>query len=224
MYANMASLMINYIANIHEMRINKQALNTILLGGMLVAGGHLPSRLEYLSFFGVVFVASLVVHSRNMFLRVLLHLSAALFVLAWFDSFSSVVENVVFSLCTIVCITSCIYSTIRNEFQVKEFKKGDLLPLINCYIAAGYCWALMYIVIETISPGSFTGASLRVNSVNKFVYYSFVTMTTIGYGDIFPVSVLAQRLCIAQAVFGQFYFALIVTYLLNKLFQQRVRC
>lgn len=52
----------NYIAIIHEMKINKQALNTILLGGMLVAGGHLPSRLEYLSFLGVVFLASLVVY------------------------------------------------------------------------------------------------------------------------------------------------------------------
>lgn len=211
------------LASSSEMRINKQALNTILLGGMLVAGGHLPGRLEYLSFFCVVFVASWVIHSKNIFLRILLYLSAILFVIAWFDSFSSGLENVVFSVCAIVCITSCIYSTIKNEFKVKEFKKGDLLPLVNCYIAAGYCWALMYIVIETVIPGSFTGTNLAVDSVNKFVYYSFVTMTTIGYGDIFPVSVLAQRFCIAQAVFGQFYFALIVTYLLNKLFQQRVQ-
>lgn len=59
--------------------------------------------------------------------------------------------------------------------------------------------------------------------MDTFIYYSFVTMATVGYGDMFPVSLLSQRLSIVQAILGQFYFSLIVAYLINRLFQENMK-
>ncbi|MFZ4387402.1 MAG: potassium channel family protein, partial [Chthoniobacterales bacterium] len=49
----------------------------------------------------------------------------------------------------------------------------------------------------------------------ELYYFSFVTQTTLGYGDIIPIGHLARSLAISQAIIGQFYVAVVLTYILN---------
>ena len=50
---------------------------------------------------------------------------------------------------------------------------------------------------------------------NELYYFSFVTQTTLGYGDIIPIAHFARSLAISQAIIGQFYVAVVLTYILN---------
>ena len=86
------------------------------------------------------------------------------------------------------------------------------------------CWANVYTLVERLVPGSFAidFARYHVNpgadpfaSAGVFTYYSFVTLTTVGYGDIVPASATARWLVWLEAVFGQFYMAVFVSRLIG---------
>ena len=53
------------------------------------------------------------------------------------------------------------------------------------------------------------------HNFNELFYFSFVTQTTVGYGDILPISHFARSLAVSQAMIGQFYVAVVLTYILN---------
>jgi hypothetical protein len=92
------------------------------------------------------------------------------------------------------------------------------------FVLIGLCWANVYQLIERLVPGSFMVDYARYQidaaadpfaSLGLFTYYSFVTLTTVGYGDIVPVSALARWLVWLQAVAGQFYMAVFVARLIG---------
>jgi len=85
------------------------------------------------------------------------------------------------------------------------------------YLLLGIIWSLAYYFIYIIMPGSFKGSiSFDMHmQLNDFVYYSFVTLTTLGYGDIVPLSATARSLAYMEAVFGQFYMAILVAGLVS---------
>ena len=67
-------------------------------------------------------------------------------------------------------------------------------------------WAGLYTVLEGISPGSFSGTSETAD----LLYFSFVTLTTVGFGDMAPLSILAKRFAIFEAAMGSIYMAIII--------------
>lgn len=85
------------------------------------------------------------------------------------------------------------------------------------YLLLGIIWSLAYYFINIVMQGSFDG-NLTENihlQLNDFVYFSFVTLTTLGYGDILPLSATARALVYMEAVFGQFYLAILVAGLVS---------
>ena len=84
------------------------------------------------------------------------------------------------------------------------------------YLMMGIVGALLFAVLDLWSPGSLAlpaGAGSGVGDATQFsavAYYSFVTLTTLGYGDITPVSRLARSLSTMEAVTGQLYLAVLI--------------
>jgi voltage-gated potassium channel len=98
----------------------------------------------------------------------------------------------------------------------------SVLNAISAYLLFGLAWALSYWGIHTADPASFQGmappsANDEFVKFSETVYYSFVTMTTLGYGDITPQGRIAQTLTWLQAVTGQFYVAILVAWLVSGL-------
>ena len=87
---------------------------------------------------------------------------------------------------------------------------------VSVYLMMGVVGALLFAVLDLWSPGSLRmpgGAGSAVEDATQFsavTYYSFVTLTTLGYGDITPVSRLARSLSTMEAVTGQLYLAVLV--------------
>jgi hypothetical protein len=89
---------------------------------------------------------------------------------------------------------------------------------INVYLLVGISFAFAHALVEFIQPGSISGLeslSMGDTSVMPFVYYSFVTMTTLGYGDLSPVTGPAASLAYVQAIFGQLYIAITIARLMG---------
>jgi hypothetical protein len=86
-----------------------------------------------------------------------------------------------------------------------------ILGAINIYLMVGVAFAFIFGLTEHLQPGSFTGLgdSLLVQDpVYPFLYFSFVTLTTLGYGDITPITSIGMTAAYIEAMFGQLYLAI----------------
>jgi hypothetical protein len=93
-----------------------------------------------------------------------------------------------------------------------------ILGAINVYLMVGLGFAFLHGLLEHLQPGSFTGLEAvggpAVPAV-EFIYFSFVTMTTLGYGDVSPLTPIAMTASYAEAMFGQLYLAILVARLVG---------
>ena len=88
-----------------------------------------------------------------------------------------------------------------------------IIGAICVYLMLGVIWALMYSLLEAAVPGSFSG--IVEHPVTgawdpDWAYFSFVTLTTLGYGDLLPLTFSARALAYFEAIVGQFYLAILV--------------
>ena len=92
------------------------------------------------------------------------------------------------------------------------------------YLLMGVLWAILYSLLQIVEPGSFAfsfadGESEMMrwggNQGEIALYYSFVTMSTLGYGDIIPTSSLSRTCAALQAIVGQLYLAVLVARLVG---------
>jgi hypothetical protein len=115
---------------------------------------------------------------------------------------------------------------VKSLFDRDEIRSDRILGAICGYLLLGVGWAVLFALIESRKPGSFemvSGFGGRLQSTgimpDVFTYYSFVTLTTLGYGDILPVSPLARTLSWMEATSGQFYLAVVVAGIVSLLVQ-----
>ena len=90
-----------------------------------------------------------------------------------------------------------------------------LYAAICVYLLFGYAWTFAYSLIEEVQPGSFTslttiGPHDLVSRVMQMRYFSFVTLATVGYGDIVPHTQLARTMALLEAMLGQFYLVALI--------------
>jgi voltage-gated potassium channel len=86
---------------------------------------------------------------------------------------------------------------------------------VSVYLLFGYAFAFVYSVIEEIQPGAFTSVTSLaphdlVGRVMQLRYFSFVTLATVGYGDIVPHTPTARTVALLEAMLGQFYLVALI--------------
>jgi voltage-gated potassium channel len=100
---------------------------------------------------------------------------------------------------------------------------NKIIGAICTYLLLGLNWALSYLFINFAIPESFhglTSTDLRTQFA-ELLYYSFVTITTLGYGDLTPVRPLARTLAYLEAIVGQFYVAVLVAWLVGMYLSEK---
>lgn len=92
-----------------------------------------------------------------------------------------------------------------------------IVGAICLYLLMGLVWTLMYLFIAQAIPNAFNGVEQLVwyDNFADVAYYSFVTLTTLGYGDISPIAPIARFLVYMEAVAGVFYMAIMVASLIG---------
>lgn len=94
---------------------------------------------------------------------------------------------------------------------------NKIVGAICIYLLMGLIWTLMYLFIAQAIPNSFNGVEQQVwyDNFADVAYYSYVTLTTLGYGDISPIAPIARFLVYMEAVVGVFYMAILVASLIG---------
>ena len=113
---------------------------------------------------------------------------------------------------------------VRAERVTPEKITGAL----SVYLLLGYVWGIVFTILETLQPGSFNlalgsaaAAGSRGEVFRQLLYYSFITLSTLGYGDITPLSEGARSLAALEALTGQIYLAVLVARLVGLEISQR---
>ena len=87
---------------------------------------------------------------------------------------------------------------------------------ISLYLLIGVNWALTYILIDAIDPGTFESLSLSFGKGgSEYLYFSFATLTTLGYGDVSPDAPFGRIWAIMEAVTGVLYITILVARLVS---------
>ncbi len=181
---------------------------------------------RYGAYFTLVLVASVyAVSQRRPVLLVGIALAIPAIGLRWVRFVDSspwwVLADAVAAVALLGFVISVLLRAILGSCRVTT---DTIFGGICVYLLLGVAWAEMYQCLEIMQPGSFeiswsaasyeTLDSAAAQSF-RFVYFSFVTLTTLGYGEIFPVSSKAQSLALLEAVSGPLFLAIFVARLVG---------
>lgn len=115
---------------------------------------------------------------------------------------------------------------VRHVLRDRAVTLDTVSGAACAYMLIGVVWADLFLLVELMRPGSFyvpaawlTGPNQDLRSV--LVYFSFATLTTLGYGDIHPTEPAAGSLCAAEALVGQLYLAIMIARMVGLHTSQR---
>jgi hypothetical protein len=104
---------------------------------------------------------------------------------------------------------------MSHLFKAKDITSDTIIGAICVYFLIGLMWAYVYAILEIFHPGTFYSSQGGSLGSQLFTYYSFVTITTLGYGDITPLTSQARSLSLIEAAFGQIYLAVVIARLVG---------
>ena len=120
------------------------------------------------------------------------------------------ISSAVFFVALITLFTSQLFSQTLVDGKL-------LLASVNIYFALGIVFAMIFGLVDHLEPGSFSISASLPDAPNStdFMYFSLVTLSTLGYGDILPLSGQARTLAAVEAVVGQVYLTIAVARLVG---------
>jgi hypothetical protein len=106
---------------------------------------------------------------------------------------------------------------MARNFLIQERAPGHRIAgAVTIYLLLGLIWTRLYQLLESVSPGSFRFPAGEDLSAAALTYFSFVTLATLGYGDITPISLVARDLAVLEAVMGQLYLVILISWLVSQ--------
>jgi voltage-gated potassium channel len=135
----------------------------------------------------------------------------------WWNFISpNIYSQSAYCLINITFLTYITYHIFISTFKAKIINRNVIHGAIVVYLLIGFIWSFIYSLIECLLPGSFTHMGEHLIFGHRpLVYFSFVTLTTLGFGDITPKVPLAQSLVILEAILGQIYLVIQVSWLVG---------
>ena len=108
-------------------------------------------------------------------------------------------------------------SAAKQVLFVGDIDGNKIIGSLTLYILLGLIWTVIYLLLLAMDPSAFSGveAANWQQGFSRIAYYSFVTLTTLGYGDILPTNHVAEFFVYMEAIIGVFYMAIIVSSLIS---------
>ncbi len=121
---------------------------------------------------------------------------------------------------TLTLVAFCIL-IVKHFLLGKTIARYRIAAAVAVYLILGLLWARFYEIVYLINPAAFSFSEHE----NPFslIYFSFVTLMTIGYGDIVPVSIAAMSLAILEGVVGQLYIVILISTLVSEFSASNIR-
>ncbi len=122
------------------------------------------------------------------------------------------------SVAAVGLLTLLVLAKVLGPGTITSYR---LQGAVAAYLLLGALWAQAYELVALKIPGAFANASAGGDGAGPWTYYSFVTLTTMGYGDITPLHPIARSLATAEALTGQLYLAIMISRLVALELQSR---
>ena len=165
-------------------------------------------NLEILFLIILIFSIFLHQHDSKLFKVTVASLIIILINILFFDNNQSVSQY--FLKILIVSIT--IVELFREIFKTKIIDSHIISSAISIYVLVGIFWYLLFMFLLMIDPDSFDIRNFNPEMVSiDMIYFSFTTLTTLGYGDITPVSYTAKMWSITEAMMGVMFLAVMIS-------------
>jgi len=165
-------------------------------------------NLEILFLLILIFSIFLHQHDTKLFKVTVASLIIILINILFFDNNQSVSQY--FLKILIVSIT--IVELFKEIFKTKIIDSHIISSAISIYVLVGIFWYLLFMFLLMIDPDSFDIRNFNPEMVSiDMIYFSFTTLTTLGYGDITPVSYTAKMWSITEAMMGVMFLAVMIS-------------
>lgn len=151
-----------------------------------------------------------------------LYLPLIMIILTWITEFLDL--EFLSTISGILSVIFFFYIIIYLVIRVASSKQVGLLEFlesINVYLLLGIAASLLFTFVYSANHEAYNPPGQILKTHADFIYYSFVTMTTLGYGDITPVDSLSRSLSIFFSVAGQLYLTMIIAMLVGKYLGQK---
>lgn len=122
------------------------------------------------------------------------------------------VSLLLFSLFT----AAIAYEGFRQMVKADKVDTHIIAGAFDGFLMIGFVGALIYSFIHLLYPGSYIGVREGFQGINDLIYFSYITVLTIGYGDIVPNSEAVRRISILLGLVGQFYLVVVMAVLVGK--------
>ncbi|MBL0715110.1 MAG: two pore domain potassium channel family protein [Desulfosarcina sp.] len=196
---------------------------TILLGALLLVLGVFPF-IDYFDLMGIDFLLKIFItllllscinalsESRRQLILAVIVIVPAIF-LDWAGIFvQSPVFEILVAIFRIGAFGFVCYRLLGYALRAGAVDGEKIAAAVNVYLIIGVIWRDFYILVNAFIPDAFNTGLL---SQTDYLYYSFVTLTTLGYGDILPVIGPAKALAYMEAIIGQLYLTILVARLMG---------
>jgi hypothetical protein len=124
-----------------------------------------------------------------------------------------------FSYLIFYCIVT--FELVRQVWRSKIVNKNVIFGLISGFIGLGLIGFFVFLSIEIAQANSFEGFNPMISLSDNLMYYSYISLLTIGFGDIVPITVLAQKATILIGLMGQIYLVVITGIIVGKYINQQ---
>src|SRR6267154_6185262 len=163
----------------------------------------------------VLLSAVLAVANRRRTLIIALLLAVPAVAGRWINHFQPhLVPPAIFLVAGLALVAFVVVNLLRFVLRAPSVNLEVLCASISAYLMLGLIWTIAYWLVAQVTPAAFafntnTGTKETMEGFNAF-YFSFITLSTVGYGDITPVSKVARMLAATEAMTGLFYVAVLI--------------
>ena len=168
----------------------------------------------------VLISAVFAVASRRSTLIIALLLAIPALVGRWINYFRpELVPPAIFLTAGLVLIAFVVANLLRFVLRAPSVDADVLCASISAYLMLGLIWTMAYWLVDQLTPGAFsfntTSETKQTMAGFNAFYFSFITLSTVGYGDITPVSKVARMLAATEAITGLLYVAVLIARLVG---------
>lgn len=168
-------------------------------------------------FITLIFVLGIyAISQKKLYIYIALVLAIPMFISVWsFYLYKMPMLLVIGQLFGALFTGFVICLLINFIFNEKEITKEVIFAAVVVYLLMALMWTFAYQIMDYFHPGSFSGPESASRDHFQYLYFSFVTITTLGYGDIAPLTPKASSLVILEALTGQIYLVVLVAWLVG---------
>lgn len=210
-----------FMKNIEEEHFQKSLLFLLVFSIFIVP--NFSESLHDISFF-IVYILILINSIfclRSNRKRMLIYLSITLFSMVISRALNMQGLRMISSLVIAGFFCIVVGKILIQIAKSKVVDEGVILESISAYLLLGILYSLFAEVILYYFSGSIVFPDTEIPSTADVIYFTFVTMTTLGYGDVLPVLPIARSFTILVSISGQIYLTVIIAMLVGKYISQK---